>query len=158
MTGSTSVPPVTGIEADPSGLYVLDQGPNQRGRVRFLNLTGSAVVLAGIPRQLLRTELLWETAAGFYAGPTAEWSPDRYPVDLANTLYADDYAIWGFKAGWQPKRGRNAGLSLFIEARNLSNTTYAATTGVIADARGRDSAQFLPGDGRSVYAGVDYRF
>lgn len=114
--------------------------------------------LAGIPRQLLRTELLWETAAGFYAGPTAEWSPDRYPVDLANTLYADDYAIWGFKAGWQPKRGRNAGLSLFIEARNLSNTTYAATTGVIADARGRDSAQFLPGDGRSVYAGVDYRF
>ena len=114
--------------------------------------------LAGIPRQWLRAELLWESATGFYAGPTAEWSPNRYPVDLANTLYADDYAIWGFKAGWQPQRGRDAGLSLFIEARNLSNTTYAATTGVIANAGGRDSAQFLPGDGRSVYAGVDYRF
>jgi hypothetical protein len=33
----------------------------------------------------------------------------------------------------------------------------AATTGVIADARGRDSAQLLPGDGRSFFAGIDWR-
>jgi uncharacterized protein (TIGR03437 family) len=47
LTGSTSLQPITGIEADPSGLYLLDQGPSQRGRVRFLNLTGASVVLAG---------------------------------------------------------------------------------------------------------------
>lgn len=47
LTGSTSPQPITGIEGDANGLYVLDQGPNQRGRVRYLNLTGSAVTLAG---------------------------------------------------------------------------------------------------------------
>jgi uncharacterized protein (TIGR03437 family) len=47
LTGSTSLPPITGIEADVNGLYLLDQGPSQRGRVRYLNLTGGVVVLAG---------------------------------------------------------------------------------------------------------------
>jgi iron complex outermembrane recepter protein len=29
---------------------------------------------------------------------------------------------------------------------------------VILNASGADQAQFLPGDGRSVYAGIEYRF
>ena len=33
----------------------------------------------------------------------------------------------------------------------------AATTGVIAYARGLDAAQFLPGDGRAVYAGISWK-
>ncbi|MCY1353734.1 hypothetical protein D9M68_460340 [compost metagenome] len=49
------------------------------------------------------------------------------------------------------------GLGFFVEGRNLSDKTYVATTGVIADARGRDSAQFLPGDGRSLYVGLEWR-
>ena len=44
-----------------------------------------------------------------------------------------------------------------MEGRNLANTKYAATTGVIANADGLDSAQFWPGDGRAVYAGVEWR-
>jgi iron complex outermembrane recepter protein len=57
------------------------------------------------------------------------------------------------------KVGRNegAGLSWFVEGRNLADRTYAATTGVIADARGLDAAQFLPGDGRAVYAGIAWK-
>lgn len=108
--------------------------------------------LAGVPRQFVKGELLWQRA-GWYAGPTFEWVPSHYAVDHAETLYTDRYALWGLKAGYRAAQGP----SFFIEGRNLSDRRYTATTGVIADARGQDSAQFLPGDGRSLYAGVEWR-
>lgn len=109
--------------------------------------------LPGIPEHFFRGEALYRTAGGFYAGPTFEWSPRRYPVDMANTLYADDYAIFGFKIGSQAK----SGLSWFIEGRNLTDEKYAATTSVIANANGVDSAVFNPGEGRGVYAGIEWK-
>lgn len=109
--------------------------------------------LPGIPPQFLRSELLYWPMPGWYVGPTVEWSPQAMPVDMANTLFADGYAIWGLKAGRQVAKG----LSFFVEGRNLSNRKYIATTGVIANANGMDQAQFLPGDGRSVYAGLEWR-
>ena len=108
--------------------------------------------LAGVPRQLVKGELLWQRE-GWYAGPTFEWVPTHYNVDHAQTLYADGYAIWGLKGGYRVDEG----FGFFIEGRNLSDRTYVATTGVIADARGQDSAQFLPGDGRSLFAGLEWR-
>ena len=72
---------------------------------------------------------------------------------MANTLSADGYAIWGLKGGRQIAKG----LSFFVEGRNLGNKKYIATTGVIADARRLDQPQFWPGDGRSVYAGLEWR-
>jgi iron complex outermembrane receptor protein len=108
--------------------------------------------LPGIPEHFFRGEALYRTAGGFYAGPSFEWSPRRYPVDMANTLYADDHAILGLKIGSQAKRG----LSWFVEGRNLTNEKYAATTSVIANANGADSAVFNPGEGRGVYAGIEW--
>lgn len=49
------------------------------------------------------------------------------------------------------------GLSWFVEVRNLTDRTYAATTGVSADARGASPALFNPGLGRSVFAGIEWR-
>ena len=108
--------------------------------------------LPGIPSMALRSEVLWAPAPGWYVGPTLEWS-SKTAVDMANTLFADPFTLWGFKAGMRIDKGA----SFFVQARNLGNRKYAATTGVIADARGLDSAQFLPGDGRSVFAGIDWR-
>ncbi|BAN49140.1 TonB-dependent receptor [Metapseudomonas resinovorans] len=108
--------------------------------------------LAGLPRQFIKGEAMW-LREGWYAGPTFEWVPSHYNVDQAETLYADGYAIWGLKGGYRPADG----FGFFIEGRNLSDKTYVATTGVIADAGGQDSAQFLPGDGRSVYVGLEWR-
>ena len=110
--------------------------------------------LAGLPPHLIRGELLWETASGWYAGPTFEWVPVKTYIDHRNTFSADPYALLGFKFG----RRCATGFSWFVEARNLTDETYAATTGVIENAGGTDRAQFLPGDGRSVYAGIEYRF
>lgn len=108
--------------------------------------------LAGLPEHFGRLDLLWESAAGWYAGPSYERA-SRSPIDHANTLFADAYGIWGAKLGWR----REKGLAVFVEAKNLTDEAYAATTGVVADARGRDSAQFLPGDGASVFFGIEVR-
>jgi iron complex outermembrane recepter protein len=110
--------------------------------------------IAGIAPHLLRGELLWEHRSGWYAGPTAEWVPVKSFIDHANTFSADPYALLGAKLGYRAARG----WAFFIEGKNLLDETYAATHGVILNAAGTDQAQFLPGDGRSVFAGVEYRF
>jgi iron complex outermembrane receptor protein len=110
--------------------------------------------LAGLPPHLIRGEFLWEGAAGWYAGPTFEWVPVKSYVDHRNTTWADPHALLGFKLG----RRQDEGLSWFIEARNLTDERYAATTGVVETFSLAAPAQFLPGDGRSIYAGLEYRF
>jgi iron complex outermembrane receptor protein len=108
--------------------------------------------LAGLPPHLVRGELAWESAAGWYAGPTFEWSPRKTFIDFRNTVAADAYATAGFRVGRRAARG----FSWFAETRNVFDKKYAATTGVIENAGGADQAQFLPGDGRAFYAGVDF--
>lgn len=110
-------------------------------------------LLPGIPRTLLRGELMYRNN-GFYIGPTIESSPQRYAVDFAQTLYAEGYTIFGMKMGQQ----YNARLSWFVEARNLADRKYVATTSVVLNQNGADGALFLPGDGRSAYAGVQWRY
>jgi len=110
--------------------------------------------LAGLPPHLIRGELQWESASGWYAGPWFEWVPKRTWIDFRNTFAADPYTLVCVRAGRRTPRG----FAWFVEARNLADRRYAATTGVIEDAAGRDQAQFLPGNGRSVYAGLEYRW
>ncbi|HZV63110.1 MAG TPA: TonB-dependent receptor [Methylophilaceae bacterium] len=109
--------------------------------------------LPGIPRVLLRGELLYRQG-NFYMGPTIETSPYKYAVDFAQTLYADSYTIFGWKMGQQVTDH----LSWFLEGRNLTDRKYAATTSVVRDQNGADGALFLPGDGRSAYLGVQWRY
>lgn len=109
--------------------------------------------LPGIPRALLRGELLYRSG-GFYIGPTIETSPYKYAVDFAQTLYADSYTIFGWKMGQRV----NDKISWFVEARNLTDRKYAASTSVVRDQNGADGALFLPGDGRSGYLGVQFRY
>lgn len=109
--------------------------------------------LPGLPRQFLRAEILHTASGGFYAGPNVEWSPQSYAVDMANTLYADGYAVLGFKVGQRLGKG----VSWFADGRNLGGRRYTATTGVIANASGVDSRQFNPGLGRSVFIGLEWK-
>jgi len=110
--------------------------------------------LAGLPTHLIRGELSWETATGWYAGPTFEWAPQESYIDFRNTYAADAYAIAGFRLG----RRAPQGLSWFAEVRNVFDKKYSPTTGVIDNANGADQAQFLPGDGRGFFGGVEYRW
>jgi iron complex outermembrane receptor protein len=110
--------------------------------------------LAGLPPHLIRGELTWETKSGWYAGPTFEWVPEKTFIDFRNTFAADPYAIAGLRVGRRTARG----LSWFVEARNVFDKKYATTTGVIENAGGVDQAQFLPGDGRGFYSGLNFGF
>jgi iron complex outermembrane receptor protein len=110
--------------------------------------------IAGLPPHLVRGELLWENDQGYYAGPTFEWVPVKSYIDHRNTFAADPYALLGFKFG----RRVSDGLSWFFEAKNLTDEIHSATHGVIDNAGGADQRQFLPGDGRSVFMGIEWKF
>jgi len=108
--------------------------------------------LAGVPEHFYRADLRYDIGSGFHVGPGVEWVPRGYYVDHANTLKTDSYAIFGLRGDYRSDNG----LTVFIEGRNLFDKKYAATTGVIANANGADSAQFLPGDGASIYVGLQW--
>jgi iron complex outermembrane receptor protein len=110
--------------------------------------------IAGLPPHLVRGELLWENDRGYYLGPTFEWVPVKSFIDHRNTFASDPYALLGFKIGHRISEG----FSWFIEAKNLTDETHATTHGVIDNAAGVDQRQFLPGDGRSVFAGMEWKF
>jgi len=110
--------------------------------------------LAGIPEHLVQAELLYEHPSGFYAGPNVQWSVQKYPADFANTLFADPYALLGFKAGYRSA----GGFSVFFEGKNLADKEYTATTGVIDRARTANLAQFNPGEGLGFYGGIEWRY
>lgn len=110
--------------------------------------------LPGIPEHYIRAELVYEHPCGFYIGPNFEYVPVGYSIDSAGTVFTDSYALIGAKIGWRSAKG----LSVYFEVKNIVDTTYTATTGVVADAGGLDVAQFLPGEGRGFYGGVEWRW
>lgn len=110
--------------------------------------------LPGIPAHVYRGELRYEHPCGFYLAPNVEWSVEKYPVDMANQLFADHYALLGVKMGYRSPKG----WSVFFEAKNLTDENYAATTGVITSVPPGSPAQFLPGDGRAFYGGIEWRW
>ncbi len=109
--------------------------------------------IAGNPVQAYKAEIRYEHPSGVYVGPNVEWNLVKYPVDEANTLFADPYALLGFRAGYRTQRG----FQVYFEAKNLFNKTYAAYVEPIADARtSDDNDSFSPGPGRAFYGGVSW--
>lgn len=130
---------------------------------RFVdNATMGNNVLPGFPPVIVRGEVLYrfgEQVNGkpsTYIGPKFEWVPRKAPMDYANTVYNDSYAILGFKAG----QAIDKKWSWFLDARNLTAKKYAATTNIAANytAVPGDGRRYYPGDGRSVYVGVEAKF
>ena len=117
--------------------------------------------LPGFPPLIVRGEVLYRFGAevagkpSTYLGPKFEWVPHKAPMDNANTVYNDGYALLGFKAGHAIDRQ----WSWFLDARNLTNKKYAATTNIAANytANPGDGRRYYPGDGRSIYMGVEVK-
>ncbi|HRQ87752.1 MAG TPA: TonB-dependent receptor [Bacteroidia bacterium] len=108
--------------------------------------------LPGIPEHYYRAELLYEHPSGLYLGPNVEWVAEGYNVDSAATEFTDPYGLLGFKVGYR----RDDRFSVFVEAKNLTDETYAATTSVINTYGG--GGIYLPGDGRGVYFGLEVKW
>ena len=73
-------------------------------------------------------------------------------------LHISDLVFDGPIAGVRVGHRAAKGVSWFVEGRNLFDKAYASTTGVIETAAGVDQTQFLPGDGRAVYGGIEFRW
>ena len=108
------------------------------------------------PEHQYRAMLRYTDQAGWFIAPSVEWRPGETWVDYANTLEAPGYTIWSLNTGWDFDNG----VSLFVDARNLTDEAYVPEFGAITDASavGANTAVFYPGEGRSVYGGVSYRF
>lgn len=115
--------------------------------------------IAGIPDDVLRTVLSYAHPSGFYIAPAVDWVPRGPFADHANTLRVPGYALFGIQTGWDFRNG----VSLFVDARNLTDARYVSDVGVVANARAVAGgaaalAAFYPGNGRSVFAGIRASF
>jgi iron complex outermembrane receptor protein len=109
--------------------------------------------LAGVPPQQLRAALRWSRGGRFHVEPNVEWAPRDYYIDHANSFKAPGYAIFGLKIGGDA----GAGWQWFADLRNLGDRRWIASSNVVADAHGSDGRNFLPGDGRALYIGLEWR-
>ncbi|MGA0599015.1 TonB-dependent receptor family protein [Enterovirga sp. CN4-39] len=110
--------------------------------------------LAVVPEHVLRTTLSYTRPDGFFFTPSVDWVPQGAFADFANTLRTPGYALFGIRTGTNLPNG----VTIFVDARNLTNERYISDFGAITDARLVSTAIFYPGEGRSVYAGMRYAF
>ena len=131
---------------------ILLRGAYTYGRFRFDDdpLYGNRT-LAGLPAHFGRAELAWQAPGGWETAAVFS-AASRSWIDHRNTFAAPGYGIWGLRLSREIDRGWGG----YIELRNIADRRTIATTGVIENANGADQAQFLPGDGRGLFAGLNY--
>lgn len=110
--------------------------------------------IAGLPPHVLRTTLSYTRPEGHFVTPILDWVPQGAWADYANTLRANAYVTLGLEAGLAVAPG----LTLFLDARNLTDKRYVSDLATITDARRAGSAVFYPGQGRSIYLGARATF
>lgn len=110
--------------------------------------------IAGVPRHLINAELLYQIN-GWRVGPNLRWMPEDTPIDHFNTGDAEQeaYALLGFTAAYQagPWRG-------YIQGDNLTDEIYASSYVIRKKHPNPNAPTYLPGNGRSVSAGISYQF
>lgn len=106
--------------------------------------------LPGVPSHYLRAELSYHIGP-ITLSPNVEWSPEAYYIDMKNSLKSPAYTVWNLRATWSPAQKP---IRFYADLLNLNDTTYVATTNVIANALGNDGRHFYPGEGRALYIGI----
>jgi iron complex outermembrane receptor protein len=107
--------------------------------------------IPGAPRHFVRAEVRYDHTLGFWIVPNVELVPEGYFVNSENRNTTSAYELFGVRIGYDYKP-RN--LSVFFEARNLADKSYISSVQV-DNALGR---YIEPGDGRTFYAGISWRF
>jgi iron complex outermembrane receptor protein len=107
--------------------------------------------LPAAPGYVLRGELLYRHATGFFVGPTFDVVDDRF-ADFMNTYSVSSYTLLGLRAGWSQER-----LNVFAELVNATDERYVSVVSVL-DVAAADAEVLSPGTPRSLYFGVEGRF
>lgn len=104
------------------------------------------------PKHLYRAELRLGTDA-LNVAPAVEWVPQGAWADYANTLRVDGYATLGLTAEAQLRDG----LSLFVDARNLTGTDAVGDISAVVAANPA-SVIFYPIERRALFGGLRAQF
>lgn len=109
--------------------------------------------IAGVPSVATRLAIDRQVNPSIKVGASVE-AAGRTTVDHKNTTQAPGYGIVNARVS-----GKLQGnVDWFVDARNLGDKSYVATTGVVRAFSAAAGAQFLPGDGRGFYTGVNVTF
>jgi len=100
------------------------------------------------PRNILRTELVLGTDL-VRATPTLEWLPSGAWADYVNSTHTPGYALVGLRVEAEPTKG----VSLFLDARNLTNKRAIGDISAVTRATAA-SAIYYPVERRALYAGA----
>lgn len=110
--------------------------------------------LAGAPDHIVNAALRYTLMPGFWVEGEVNWMPGETPVDNANNLFNDPYALVNFRTQY----ALNDSLSLYGEVTNVFDETYASATLIVDTVTNPNQAVFLPGDGRAFIGGMKARF
>ena len=110
--------------------------------------------LAGVPPHSLNAQLSWTPVSWVTIAPMIEWRGGTTWIDHANTVGEDGYTL--FHLGLSGDVAARA--EWFVDIRNLANEDYVSTTLVRGSVSGADSASYFPGDPRSVFGGIRFKY
>jgi len=105
--------------------------------------------LPGAPEHYVHAELKYSHPSGVSLAPVVEWVPKSYFVNSANTAKNDSWSTLGIRGEWAIAR---AGVTAFVEARNLFDTRYSGSVQVDNAA----GAYYESSDARSIFAGLSW--
>jgi len=112
--------------------------------------------IAGVPEHMYHVELQFQSANGWDVGPSVDYVPQAAFVDYANTQKSTSYALLNLSANYEFLPG----VKWYVDARNLTDKRYISDFSTVADLRtpGANQNVYYPGDGRSIYTGINYQF
>jgi len=111
--------------------------------------------LPGVPRALYQGSFQIEHKSGLFFGAGTELLLGRYAADYGNSIWVKPYQTLDLRAGWSSK---DKGWQLFVDAKNVTNSHYAAFVLPVYDAKGVDSAAYYPAQGANVTLGLTKAF
>lgn len=110
--------------------------------------------LTGVPPHWLNLGLDLETKLGFFAHFTMLYV-DELPVDDANTVFAESYAVANVKIGWSGNIGAHLTWTAYAGVNNLFDEQYASMVSVNASGFGGQAPRyFYPGLPVHYYGGL----
>ncbi|MDO1559535.1 TonB-dependent receptor [Brevundimonas sp. 2R-24] len=107
-----------------------------------------------VPEHHYHAELRFSRAGVFSVAPSLEWAPGDTWADYANTMKSPGYLVWSLNGSLEI----GGHVTVFLDARNLTNQVYVSNANAITDARVASNAVFWPGEGRSAFVGLRARF
>ena len=91
---------------------------------------------------------------GFFIAPNLEISPRGFFIDSANTTRSQSYWLLGLNLG----HNINKNFMIYLDARNILNQKHSPATDVLAKAESNNQNVYFPGNARSLFAGLKFKW